>query len=195
MMFHVRRWCCLAFWCLALQAGHCAEAAPEAPVRGISVLCAGRWGVLEVRPEPFFDAYPTIEKKLDGYYLKPGLEVDAYVGPGLMEQPRAVLERYFDPSLVDLIVAETKCVADNPGTLCNLEFDPLFGSSDPGAGNLRIKAGANNTALVQFDYPSSGEKVRLEYTLVQKDGHWKVRDIAYVKARSKVTLRTILSRK
>lgn len=37
-------------------------------------------GVLEVRPQPFFDAYPTIEKKLDGYYLKPSLEVDAYVG-------------------------------------------------------------------------------------------------------------------
>ncbi|HIV71053.1 MAG TPA: DUF3828 domain-containing protein [Candidatus Aquabacterium excrementipullorum] len=174
MMFHVRRWCCLAFWCLALQAGHCAEAAPEAPVRVIYQLYKDFAWV------PMFAA---------------GKEVDAYVGPGLMEQPRAVLERYFDPSLVDLIVAETKCVADNPGTLCNLEFDPLFGSSDPGAGNLRIKAGANNTALVQFDYPSSGEKVRLEYTLVQKDGHWKVRDIAYVKARSKVTLRTILSRK
>ena len=39
------------------------------------------WGMyLEGRLEPFFDAYPTIEKKLDGYYLKPGLEVDAYVG-------------------------------------------------------------------------------------------------------------------
>ena len=46
----------------------------------ISVLCAGRWGVPEVRPEPLLNAYPTIEKKLDGYYLKPSLEVDAYVG-------------------------------------------------------------------------------------------------------------------
>ena len=37
-------------------------------------------GVPEVRPEPLLNAYPTIEKKLDGYYLKPSLEVDAYVG-------------------------------------------------------------------------------------------------------------------
>ena len=42
-------------------------------------------GVLEVRPQPFFDAYPTIEKKLDGYYLKPSLEVDAYVSRGNSE--------------------------------------------------------------------------------------------------------------
>ena len=36
--------------------------------------------MLEVRLEPLLNAYPTIEKKLDGYYLKPSLEVDAYVG-------------------------------------------------------------------------------------------------------------------
>lgn len=51
----------------------------------ISVLCAGRWGVPEVRPEPLLNAYPTIEKKLDGYYLKPSLEVDAYVSRGNSE--------------------------------------------------------------------------------------------------------------
>lgn len=39
----------------------------------------------EVRPEPLLNAYPTIEKKLDGYYLKPSLEVDAYVSRGNSE--------------------------------------------------------------------------------------------------------------
>lgn len=174
MMFHFRQLLCLAACWLAVQVGHCAEAAAEPPVRVVYQLYKDfAWVAV----------------------LASGKEVDTYVGPGLMDQPKAVLERYFDPSMADLIVAETKCVADNPGTLCNLEFDPLFGSSDPGASNLRIKGAANNTALVQFDYPSSGEKVRLEYALVQKDGHWKVRDIAYVKARSRVSLRTILSRK
>jgi hypothetical protein len=174
MMFHLRQLICLAAWWLAAQTGHCAEGAPEAPVKVVHQLYKDfAWVAV----------------------FAGGKDVDTYVGPGLMEQPRAVLERYFDPSMADLIVAETKCVNDNPGTLCNLEFDPLFGSSDPGAANLRIKGATNNSALVQFDYPSSGEKVRLEYALVQKDGHWKVRDITYVKARSRVSLRTILSRK
>jgi hypothetical protein len=123
----------------------------------------------------------------------PGKEADSLLGAGLLAQPRATLERYFDPALTDMILAEDACVKASPGMLCNLEFDPLFGTEDAAAMDLQIKAVAS-TAVVQFIEPSSHSRVRIDYVLIKDGQRWKIHDIVYM-TKNRLSLRSVLGRK
>ncbi|WP_020654018.1 DUF3828 domain-containing protein [Massilia niastensis] len=99
-------------------------------------------------------------------------------GKPLPEQEKSVLLRYFDPELASLLIADRRC-AQKTGDVCNLGFDPIFVSQDPGAADLSIRSVGNGIVAVEFTYPSNREKIQLEYHLVKRDGQWRINDIRY----------------
>lgn len=99
-------------------------------------------------------------------------------GAPVAQQEGAVLRRYFDQELASLLVKDHQC-ATASGALCNLDFDPIFASQDPAAADLSIRSAQNNSVVVEFTYPPSGEKVRLEYRLARSQAGWRIVDIRY----------------
>lgn len=103
---------------------------------------------------------------------------DGIFGKSLAQQDNAALRRYFDRELAALLVADQRCVMQS-GEVCNLDFDPIFASQDPGAIDLSIRSTAPGIVSVEFTYPGNREKIRLEYRLVKDDGQWRISDISY----------------
>ena len=94
------------------------------------------------------------------------------------EQSRATLRRYFDTSLVALLEKEQQCIIKTQ-EICNLDFDLLYASQDPDAADLRIKAAAPNKVIVSFRYPSNGERITIQYLLVQTRNGPRINDVIY----------------
>lgn len=118
---------------------------------------------------------------------------DDVFGKPLAQQENAVLRHYFDHDLATLIVNDHRC-AVKTGELCNLDFDPIFASQDPGASDLSIRSVSNGIVVVEFTYPGNREKVRLEYRLVKIEGRWRISDIHYP-GMSNTSLKQLLARK
>lgn len=99
-------------------------------------------------------------------------------GEGLSHQSKAVLEKYFDPTLVALLVSDAECQMKVQG-ICNLDFDLLFASQDPRVVDLEVVQLAPGKVAVAFADPVNQKKTRLEFKLVMVGGKWKVADILY----------------
>lgn len=99
-------------------------------------------------------------------------------GQAVSDRPRAVLNRYFDPSLARLLAKDNACVRKTR-EVCNLDFDPIFGSQDPAVTDLTIKAIRPGQVQVEFKYPSTEQLIRLDYRLRMVGGRWRIADIAY----------------
>lgn len=117
---------------------------------------------------------------------------DHVFGKSLAKQDSSVLRRYFDRELALLLVADQRCVA-RTSEPCNLDFDPIFASQDPAAADLSIRSMGNDIVAVEFTYPSSGEKVRLEYRLTRSENGWRISDIRYP-GMPPATLKQLLAR-
>lgn len=91
------------------------------------------------------------------------------------------------------MVQDRQC-ATTSGEPCNLDFDPIFASQDPAAIDLSIRSVPNDMVAVEFTYPSSGEKVKLEYRLAKSQAGWRIGDIRYP-GMSDVSLKQLLARK
>jgi len=117
---------------------------------------------------------------------------DNVFGKPLLQQEGSVLRRYFDLELASLLVKDRYCIAQT-GEICNLDFDPIFASQDPAAADLSIRSAPNDMVAVEFTYPSSGEKVRLEYRMAKTQAGWRISDIRYP-GMSDVTLKQLLAR-
>jgi len=95
---------------------------------------------------------------------------------GLMDQPRKVLDQYFDEKLTSLILRDRAC-AEKKG-MCRLDFCPIWASQDPSAGDLQVEPSDKpNYVSVKFRYPSTNEKVELKYRLTQTPKGWRISDI------------------
>lgn len=114
-------------------------------------------------------------------------------GKPLLQQEGPILRRYFDKELASLLVKDRQC-AVRTGEICNLDFDPIFASQDPAAADLSIHSAPSDSVLVEFTYPSSGEKIRLEYRLAKSPAGWRVSDIRYP-GMSNSSLKQLLARK
>jgi hypothetical protein len=113
---------------------------------------------------------------------------DAY----LIDQPRETLQLYFTDDLAFLILKDRQCV-EKTHEICNLDFDPIFASQDPGGMDLEISpADKSNTVHVQFMYPGNGQKISLSYEVENTLRGWRIKDIIYESGGS---LRKILSQK
>ncbi len=99
------------------------------------------------------------------------------LGSGLFGEPREVMERYLAPELVEGVLADRQRSADS-GDIGALDYAPMWASQDPGASQLRIIAGARPTEVrVEFDYPGNGQRIGIDYRLVQTVRGWRVLDI------------------
>jgi hypothetical protein len=97
---------------------------------------------------------------------------------GVMEQPKAVLERYFDTRLTNLILKDREC-AQRTGAICNLDFAFIWDSQDPAAYGLTITPGTGDTVDVAFKYPDKGSPTRITYQTTKASGHWRISDVRF----------------
>jgi hypothetical protein len=96
---------------------------------------------------------------------------------GLLEQPKSVLEQYFDEKLTSLILKDRAC-AEKKG-ICNLDFDPVWDSQDPSASDLEVKkTDKQNIISVTFRYPSNDERTELKYRVTKTVKGWRISDIS-----------------
>ncbi len=96
--------------------------------------------------------------------------------PGAMDQPRQVLERYFDQNLTALILKDRAC-AEKKG-MCNLDFLPLWDSQNPAVTNLAVSQTAQpNIVTVEYREPRSNKITALSYQLTNTNQGWRISDI------------------
>ena len=104
-----------------------------------------------------------------------------------------MLQQYLDPGLTALIVQDRACVSRR-SEVCNMDFDPLFGSQDAAVADFTIRRESVGRVTVVFTSPSNGEKVRLLFQLSQAGTAWRISDIVYQDLRG-ASLRKVLSAK
>ena len=110
----------------------------------------------------------------------------------LIEQPKPILQRYFDDALTALILRDRQCVAKTQ-EVCNLDFAPLWNSQDPAATQLKIREGsAANTVVVSYRSPDGNETMTMVYLARKTSRGWRVSDIEYSSGN---TLKGLLSQK
>jgi hypothetical protein len=99
--------------------------------------------------------------------------------PGLIEQPRAILNRYFDDTLTALILEDRKCV-ERTKEVCRLDFSPIWDSQDPNATKVNV-VGSSDPAVVKVSFtdPESGTSTTLSYRMVKTKDGWRIHDIDY----------------
>jgi hypothetical protein len=119
---------------------------------------------------------------------------DELFGPTLAEEPRQVLQKYFDAKLAGLIARDAACVAKHQGDECNLDLDLLFASQDPSVADLRIVALSPERVSVSFASPSDNQKFDLEYVTTRTAAGWRIKDVVY-RNREDLSLTQLLSRK
>jgi hypothetical protein len=114
--------------------------------------------------------------------------------PSLAQQPKAVLLGYFTPELATALAADDAC-AKQRHEICALDFAPLWASQDPAAQELQISPGATPSHVtVRYTYPSTGEVISLDYTLLRTKSGWRVSDILYPSGDSLARLLSAASR-
>lgn len=102
---------------------------------------------------------------------------EPHLGPGLFGEPRETLERYLAPELVEGVLADRQR-SEESGDIGALDYAPMWASQDPGASQLRIMAGVRPTEVrVEFDYPGNGQRIGIDYRLVQTAKGWRVVNI------------------
>jgi hypothetical protein len=99
--------------------------------------------------------------------------------PGLIDQSRSVLSRYFDDGLTNLILADRAC-AERTHEVCRLDFSPIWDSQDPAASGVKVSATKDPSVVkVRFRNPASGEVTELLYRMTKTQTGWRVHDIVY----------------
>jgi len=99
--------------------------------------------------------------------------------PGLAQQSRPILLRYFTPQLATTLAADDAC-SKKRHEVCALDFSPLWASQDPAAEDLQISKGTTPAqVLVRYTYPATGKTISLQYQLVHTKVGWRVADILY----------------
>ncbi|HEX6088352.1 MAG TPA: DUF3828 domain-containing protein [Thermoanaerobaculia bacterium] len=110
-------------------------------------------------------------------------EHDAKRSPFFQTDSREPLERYFEPSLAELI---WKDALDAKGEVGALGFDPLYDAQDVEPKNLSVGSGVagGGKLRVPVTFESYNEKRQLTYVLANASGTWKIADIIYADGRT-----------
>lgn len=114
-------------------------------------------------------------------------------GKDLSHQSKATLEKYFAPTLADLLVKDAACQIRSQG-ICNLDFDPLFDSQDPRVTDLDVSLTLPGKVAVVYKDPVDGTAMQIDFDVARVAGAWKITDIVYRRP-EKVSLRQVLSHK
>jgi hypothetical protein len=118
-------------------------------------------------------------------------KVTPYLGKEIEFESEEVLNRYFEPSFSKLIVSDRKCVEQRKEE-CALEADLLYSSQDVQVIGMRIEKAGDNRVVVKYTYPSSRQKIMIEYDLVQINNTKKIYDIRYFSGEKSTSLRESL---
>jgi hypothetical protein len=99
--------------------------------------------------------------------------------PGLIDQPKAVLEQFFTPELTGLILQDREEVARS-GEVARLDFLPLWNSQDPSASDLRVSAGSKqDTVAVSFQPLGAEGRTEILFVLEETPVGIRIADIEY----------------
>jgi len=106
---------------------------------------------------------------------------DSHHSPFFQRKSRALVDKYFDRSLADLIWKDTKGSKDEVGAL---DGDPLYDAQDMEIKAFKISRiqRANipaNKAEVEVSFTNFGEKKSLIVLLTSVNSVWKISDIKY----------------
>lgn len=100
--------------------------------------------------------------------------------PGAIVQGknRAILDKYFDRNLADLI---WKDMTANQNEIGTIDFDIFYNTQDPDIKKLSVGAPqiSGERASVPVTFENYGTKNSLTYSLVKQKGTWKISDINY----------------
>ncbi|MEO8380389.1 MAG: DUF3828 domain-containing protein [Acidobacteriota bacterium] len=109
--------------------------------------------------------------------------------PFFQTKSRALVDKYFEASLGDLI---WKDAVTSSGEVGALEFDPLYDAQDTDIKNFAIHPGTieGDRASVLVTFENHGEKKQLTYALARLGEVWKITDISFGEGR---TLRAVFS--
>jgi hypothetical protein len=131
-------------------------------------------------------AVGVVAKLYRDYAWEAVIDEPSESGKLLLDQPRQVLEHYFTRQLSELIIQDRACKVRTKEP-CKLDFDPIWGSQDPGASDMKIKLGAvPNTVNVQFRYPGNGSFIEMTYRLRKGATGWRISDVQYTSGQSLV---------
>lgn len=114
-------------------------------------------------------------------------------GEDVSHQSKATLEKYFAPTLADLLVKDAACQIRSQG-ICNLDFDLLFDSQDPRVTDLDVSTALPGKVAVVYKDPVDGTTTRIDFDVARVAGIWKIADIVYRRP-EKVSLKQVLSHK
>lgn len=91
---------------------------------------------------------------------------------------RALLDKYFDKNLANLIWKELTTQRDEVGVL---DFDIFYNAQDIQIKNLVVRPAKieNNKAEVVVNFTNFTQKETITYPLTQQNGAWKISDIKY----------------
>lgn len=103
---------------------------------------------------------------------------DAKKSPFFQTKNRALVDKYFDKNLADMI---WKDALESKGEVGALGADPLYNAQDTKikkflVGQPKI---TGDKAEVVVTFNNYNEKQKLTYTLVKQSGEWKISDISY----------------
>lgn len=110
-------------------------------------------------------------------------EHDAQHGPFFQTDSKASLDKYFEPSLAELI---WKDAVDSKGEVGALDFDPLYDAQDVEPKNLTVGAAQpdGESVRVPVSFVSYNEKRQLTYVLARAGNAWRISDILYADGRT-----------
>ena len=103
---------------------------------------------------------------------------DARKSPFFQTKDRALVDKYFEKNLADMIWKDAK---ESDGEVGALGADPLYNAQDTDIKNFSLGqpkiTGEKAEVIVTFD--NYKEKEKFIYTLVKQNNEWKISDINY----------------
>ncbi|RZZ84139.1 DUF3828 domain-containing protein [Pseudoxanthomonas winnipegensis] len=132
-------------------------------------------GATAVAATPDRQQRAVVERLYQDFAWEAVLESDT---PGLAEQSKDVLRRYFTARLAGLIAEDAACAARRR-EICRLDFAPLWGSQDPSAEALTLTSADGDTVRVQYMVPSTREHIALSFRVAKSADGWRIDDILY----------------
>ena len=99
-------------------------------------------------------------------------------GPILTGKNRAVLQKFFDKKLADLLWKVLTTKTDEVGPL---DFDPLFNAQDVQLSDFRISTAVGNDqeSTVTVNFRNAGQNETIKFRLRHTEVGWRVANIVY----------------
>lgn len=108
-------------------------------------------------------------------------------GPILAGKSRAVLQKFFDKKLADLLWKILTTKSDEVGPL---DFDPLFNAQDTEISNFLISAAVGNDqeSTVTVNFRNAGRPETIKFRLRHAEAGWRVANIVYADGSDLMTI-------